>query len=79
MGREADARTRRRHPRIATPGAALTFGALIVVMLTSLGMISALTHQFKLSDLGLAAVYLSFAVVGMIGPGTSRAPWAGCC
>ena len=29
-------------------------------------MISALTHQFKLSDLGLGAVYLSFAVVGVI-------------
>lgn len=66
MGRDAEARVRRRHPRIATPGAALAIGALIVVMLASLGMISALTHQFKLSDLGLGTVYLSFAVVGVI-------------
>jgi hypothetical protein len=66
MGRKADARARRRHPRIATPGAALATGTLIVAMLASLGVISALTHQFRLSDLGLAAVYLSFAVVGVI-------------
>jgi hypothetical protein len=77
MGRDADARALRRHPRIATSGAALTIGALIVVMLASLGLISALNHQFRLSDLGLVAVYLSFAVVGVIWPGTSRATPSG--
>jgi hypothetical protein len=55
-----------RHPRVATPGAALAAGILNVVMVMSAAVISSISHQFELSDLGKAALYLSFAVVGLI-------------
>jgi hypothetical protein len=66
MGRDADAHAARRHPRLATPAAALAAGILIVVMLVSTAVISSMTHQFKLSGLGQIALLLSFSVVGVI-------------
>jgi hypothetical protein len=63
MGRETDAT---RYPRIAAPGAALAVGALTMVLLVCLAVVSAVDHQFKLSGLGQVALFLSFAVVGVI-------------
>jgi hypothetical protein len=63
MGRETDAT---RYPRIAAPGAALAVGALTMVLLVCLAVFSAVNHQFKLSGLGQVALFLSFAVVGVI-------------
>jgi hypothetical protein len=62
MGRD----TTGRRLRLATPGVALAVGLLILVLLAVLAVASAVTHQFKLSDLGLTAEYLSFAVVGIV-------------
>jgi hypothetical protein len=53
-------------PRLARPGAALAVGALIVVMLAATALIASVLHQFTLSGLGKVAVFLSFAVVGVI-------------
>jgi len=66
MGRDSGGRARRRHLRLATPGAALAIGVLIVVMLVTVGILSSMAHQFDLSGLGQAALFLSFAVVGVI-------------
>jgi hypothetical protein len=52
-------------PRLVRPGTALVVGALIVAMLVAAGLIASVTHQFKLSDLGQVALFLSFAVVGV--------------
>jgi hypothetical protein len=65
MGREPVGVTRRRL-RFATPGAALALGVFIVVMLVSAAVISSVSHQFRLSGLGQVALFLSFAVVGLI-------------
>jgi hypothetical protein len=61
MGRDSGVRAR----RLATPGTVLVVGVLIVVMVAANAVISS-TQQFKLSSLGLAALYLSFAVVGVV-------------
>jgi len=66
MGRDSDACAPGRHLRLATPGAALAAGLLIVVMLVTAGVLSSTAHQSSLSGLGLAALFLSFAVVGVI-------------
>lgn len=52
--------------RLATPGVALTTGILIVVMLVSSAVATSVAHQFTLSGLGHAALFLSFGVVGVI-------------
>jgi hypothetical protein len=53
--------------RLVRPGAALAVGALIVAMLASSGLIVSASHQqFKLSGLGQVAVFLAFAVVGVV-------------
>jgi hypothetical protein len=65
MGREPVG-ARRQRLRFATPGAALALGVLIVVMLVSAAVISSASHQFRLSGLGQVALFLSFAVVGVI-------------
>ncbi len=41
-------------------------GALIVVMLMCLAVLSSAGHQFKLSDLGEIGLYLSFGLVGVV-------------
>jgi hypothetical protein len=53
-------------PRPVRPGAALAVGALIVAMLVAAAWIASATHQFRLSAVGQVAVFLSFAVVGVI-------------
>jgi hypothetical protein len=63
MGRETDAK---RYPRVAAPGTALAVGALTMVLLVCLAVVSSVDHQFKLSGLGQVALFLSFAVVGVI-------------
>jgi hypothetical protein len=62
MGRDSY----RRQSRLATPRTALALGALIVVLLVCLAVVSLVAHQFKLSGLGLVALFLSFGVVGVI-------------
>jgi two-component system, NarL family, sensor kinase len=52
--------------RVATAGAALAAGIFTVAVMTSAAVISSMSHQFELSDLGKAALYLSFAVVGVV-------------
>jgi hypothetical protein len=61
MGRDSGVRAR----RLATPGAALAVGILIVVMLAANAVLAS-TQHFTLSSLGLAGLYLSFAVVGVV-------------
>jgi hypothetical protein len=52
---------------IATSGAALAMGILIVVMLVLLAVIGSIAHHpFKLSGLGELGLYLSFGVVGVV-------------
>jgi hypothetical protein len=41
-------------------------GGLVVVMLVAAGITSSMAHQFDLSGLGLAGLYLSFGVVGVV-------------
>jgi hypothetical protein len=55
-----------RRPRVVRPGTALATGILIVVMLIAVATLGSAAHQFRLSGLGQAALFLSFAVVGMI-------------
>jgi len=55
-----------RRPRVVRPGTALAAGILIVVMLIAAATLGSAAHQFRLSGLGQAALFLSFAVVGMI-------------
>jgi hypothetical protein len=52
--------------RLAAPGAAVAVGVLIVVMLVTAAAFSSATHQFQLSSVGKAVLFLSFAVVGVI-------------
>ena len=52
--------------RLATPGAALVIGVLIVVMLAASAVGTVAAHQFTLSGLGHAALFLSFGMVGVI-------------
>jgi hypothetical protein len=66
MGRDSDARAPGRHLRLATPGAALAVGVIIVAMLVCLPVVSVAEHHIKLSGLGLVALFLSFGVVGVI-------------
>jgi hypothetical protein len=66
MGRDSDARAPGRHLRLATPGAAPAVGVLIVVMLAAAAVISSVSHQFKLSGIAQVALFLPFAVVGII-------------
>jgi uncharacterized membrane protein YhaH (DUF805 family) len=66
VGRDPDASAPRGHLRIATPAAALVVGGLIVVMLISAAAMSSMAHQFNLSGLGQAGLYLSFGVVGVV-------------
>jgi hypothetical protein len=49
--------------RLATPGAALAMGILIVVMLVLLAVIGSTAHQFTLSGLGQLGLHLSFDAV----------------
>jgi hypothetical protein len=65
MGREPAGAPRRRF-RFATPGAALALGGFIAVMLAGSAVISSVSHQFRLSNLGQVALFLSFAVVGVV-------------
>jgi hypothetical protein len=65
MGRDSGARAPGRHLRLATPGAALAVGVVIIAMLVCLPVISSEEHQFKLSGLGLVGMFLSFGVVGV--------------
>ena len=66
MGRDSGARAPGRHLRLATPGAALAVGVIIMAMLVCLVLVSSAEHQAKLSGLGLIALFLSFGVVGVI-------------
>jgi hypothetical protein len=66
MGRDADARVRRWHPRIATPAVALAVGVVIVVMLVSTALLNSATHQVRLSGLAQVGLYLSFGLVGVV-------------
>jgi len=66
MRRGAEASAPERRLRVATPGAALAVGILIVVMLVCLAVISRITHQFTVSGLDQVALLLSFPVVGVI-------------
>jgi hypothetical protein len=66
MGRDSGARAPGRHLRLATPGAALAVGVIIMAMLVCLVLVSSAEHQAKLSGLGLVALFLSFGVVGVI-------------
>jgi hypothetical protein len=66
MGGDPDGRAPGPRLRLATPGGALAVGLLIVVMLVSAGVLSSTAHQFRLSGLGQVALFLSFAVVGVV-------------
>jgi MFS family permease len=55
-----------KRPRVIRPAAALVAGVLIVLVLTASGVIASITHQARLSSLGQVALFLSFAVVGVI-------------
>jgi two-component system, NarL family, sensor kinase len=66
MGRNSGGRARTRQSRLATPGAALAVGALTVLILVCLAVVSSAEHHFEVSGLGQVAVILSFAVVGVI-------------
>jgi hypothetical protein len=66
MGRDADARVRGWHPRIARPGTALAVGILTVAMLASAAVTGSAAHQFQLSGLALIGLYLSFGLVGVV-------------
>jgi len=52
--------------RLATPGAALVIGFLVVVMLAASAAGTVAAHQFTLAGLGHAALFLSFGMVGVI-------------
>jgi hypothetical protein len=66
MRKDSDAGAAGSDSRVATAGAALAAGIFTVAVMTSAAVISSMSHQFELSDLGKAALYLSFAVVGVI-------------
>jgi hypothetical protein len=66
MGRDSGADAPGRRLRLATPGAALAVGVVIMAMLVCLLVLSSAGHQFKLSGAGLVALFLSFGVVGVI-------------
>jgi MFS family permease len=66
MGKDPDSQAPRRWSCLATPGAALAVGFLIVLMLVASGVIASSTHRLPLSGLGQVALLLSFAVVGVV-------------
>jgi hypothetical protein len=65
MGREPVGVTGQRL-RFAAPRAALAAGILVVVLLILAAIAGSTAHQFKLSGLGQAALFLSFALVGVV-------------
>ncbi len=55
-----------RRVRIAGPGAALAVGVLIVALMTGSAVLNTAAHQLRLADLGQAALWLSFGLVGVV-------------
>ena len=66
MGGTQSAAAPGRRLQIVRPGTALAVGVLIVIMLAATVTLGASARHLKLSDFGEAALWLSFALVGVV-------------